>query len=92
MGTTANYLLRYPSSSSGVTPYQHIQDLATDVDGIFTRKGIVKRGSRGTDSTATTTEIGVLRVDSIPILAGYQYKICTSPLFLIGTVAAAWVA
>jgi hypothetical protein len=32
MGTTPNLALRYPSSSSAVTPYQHIQDLASDVD------------------------------------------------------------
>lgn len=88
MATTPNYLLRYPASSAAVTPYQHIQDLATDVDAIFARKGVVKRGSRPTDSTATSTEIGVLRVDNIPILANYLYKIWTSPLFLIGTVAA----
>jgi hypothetical protein len=50
---------------------------------------VVKRGSRATDGPtagATTGEAGVLRVDSIPILAGKLYKIWTSPMFLIGSV------
>jgi hypothetical protein len=86
MATTANYALRYPASSAPVTPYVDLQNLANDVDAIFARKGIVRRGSRATDSTATSAEIGVLRVDNIPILANYLYKIWTSPLFLIGSV------
>jgi hypothetical protein len=88
MGTTATYALRYPASSDNVRPYEDIQDLANDCDAVFARKGIVKRGRRTTNVTATTTEAGVLRVDNIPILANYAYKIWTSPLFFVGSAAA----
>lgn len=89
MGTTPNYAIRYPASSAAVTPYQHIQDAATDVDTVLdTYFGVVKRGRRTTSTGTTTGEIGALRVDSIPIKAGFFYKICTSPLFVVGTATA----
>lgn len=51
-----------------------------------TRK-LVARGSRGTNSsTTTTTEIGVLRIDSAPLKAGRAYEIVTSTLLLGSTV------
>jgi len=89
MGTTPNYALRYPASSAAVIPYQHIQDLATDVDTTLdTYFGVVKRARRVTNTATTTGELGALRLDSIPIKAGYFYKICTSPLFVVGTATA----
>lgn len=87
MGTTANYALRYPASTDHDRLWEHYQNLAEDVDSVLdTSFGVIKRGSRNSDSSATSTEVGVLRVDSIPILAGKLYRIWTSPLFLIGTV------
>lgn len=86
MGTTTNYALRFPASTDHDRLWEHYENLADDVDTILFRKGVVKRGSRNTDSPTTTTELGVLRVDSIPIKAGYLYKIWTSPLFIISTV------
>lgn len=49
--------------------------------------GILARGNRTTTSTTTTTEVGVLRLDDIPIYAGRTYKIWTSPLRLDTSVA-----
>lgn len=51
-------------------------------------QGAIKRGNRTTSSSTTTTETGVLRIDSIPILNGRFYKVCTSGLILNSTVAA----
>ena len=42
-------------------------------------QGVIKRGRRTTSTgNVTTTETGVLRVDSIPVYAGRLYKISTS--------------
>jgi hypothetical protein len=48
-------------------------------------QGTLPRGNRITNSSTTTTEVGVERVDSIPIVAGRLYRICTSPLVLSST-------
>lgn len=48
---------------------------------------LLRRGRRTTGSSTTTTEVGVLRVDSIPIISGHVYAILTSPLAIISTVA-----
>lgn len=46
---------------------------------------LIKRGNRASSSsTTTTTEIGVLRVDDIPIMSGVVYLISTSPVYLLG--------
>jgi hypothetical protein len=50
-----------------------------------TRK-IVARGSRATDSSATTGITAVLRLDDIPIIGGRLYEIKTSSLHLDSTV------
>lgn len=52
---------------------------------LLNRLGIKDRASRSTDSTATATEIGVLRLDDVPILAGRIYAIQTTPLGLDST-------
>jgi hypothetical protein len=46
---------------------------------------IIARAARSTDSSTTTTEIGVLRLDSIPIVSGVNYKIVSSPMYLLST-------
>lgn len=49
--------------------------------------GILARGNRTTSSSTTTTEIGVLRLDDIPIYTGRTYRIWTSPLRMDTSVA-----
>ena len=49
--------------------------------------GIQARGNRTSSSTTTTTEVGVLRVDDVPMYVGRIYKIWTSPLRLDTSVA-----
>jgi hypothetical protein len=46
---------------------------------------IIARANRSTDSSTTTTEIGVLRLDSIPIVNGVVYKIVSAPMYLLST-------
>lgn len=41
---------------------------------------IIARANRTTDSSTTTTEIGVLRLDSIPIINGFSYQITTNSI------------
>jgi len=50
---------------------------------------IVKRGRRITATATTTTILGVLRVDSIAVVAGRAYGIHTSGLAIDGATAAA---
>lgn len=50
------------------------------------RHGIKGRARRTSNSTTTTTETGVLRLDDIPILAGRCYEIKSSPLGLDSSV------
>lgn len=49
--------------------------------------GIQARANRITSSTTTTTEVGVLRLDDVPMYLGRTYKIWTTPLFLDTSVA-----
>lgn len=51
-----------------------------------TRTGVIARGKRITASTGTTTEVGVLRIDGIPLSAGKTYRIATGALLLDTTV------
>jgi hypothetical protein len=51
-----------------------------------TRTGVIARGKRITSSTGTTTEVGVLRIDGIPLTAGKTYRIATGTLLLDTTV------
>jgi hypothetical protein len=46
---------------------------------------IIARANRGTDSSTTTSEIGVLRLDSIPIINGVVYLIESAPMYLLST-------
>jgi hypothetical protein len=50
-------------------------------------QGMIKRANRTTSSSTTTTEVGVLRLDGIPIKNGRVYKLCTAGLILNSTVA-----
>lgn len=46
---------------------------------------VIARANRSTDSSTTTSEIGVLRLDSIPIVNGVVYKIKSSPMYILST-------
>ena len=51
-------------------------------------QGVIARGSRATSSTAASAAQGVLRVDSVPLLAGRRYHIRTNALTATSSVAA----
>lgn len=46
---------------------------------------VIARAHRGTDSSTTTTEIGVLRLDNIPIVNGVVYRIRSSAMYILST-------
>lgn len=50
-------------------------------------QGVIARADRTTSSSTTTTEVGVLRLDNIPIKAGRFYKVCVAGIILNSTVA-----
>ncbi len=50
------------------------------------RRGIKARGRRDSASTGTTTIVGVLRLDDVPILNGRSYRISATGLFGTSTV------
>jgi hypothetical protein len=56
-----------------------------DTYNVDTRK-LIARARRETDSTAGTTEAGVLRIDGIAVKSGRHYRISTSPLQVNSTV------
>lgn len=51
------------------------------------KRKCVARGRRTTNSSTTTTEVGVLRIDSITVTSGRLYGIFTSALILASTIA-----
>jgi hypothetical protein len=51
------------------------------------RRGSPMWGNRQTSSSTTTTEVGVLRLDDCPVLAGRFYRINAGTLLLTATVA-----
>jgi hypothetical protein len=55
-------------------------------------KGRVARGLRTTASATTTTEAEMLRLDSVPVLAGHTYTIATSTMSPFSTVANDYIA
>lgn len=63
-------------------------DTGTAAAWILDTKKIATRGERTTGSSTTTTTVGVLRLDDIPLAAGRVYKIYTSPLNLDTSVDA----
>jgi hypothetical protein len=75
-------------SGGDITYANDINDLS-DNDVSPLPQGVIARGNRTSNSTATsgTTEQGVLRVDSIPVYAGRLYRIWTGPIIIDGSVA-----
>lgn len=49
-------------------------------------QGVIKRGNRSTNSSTTTTEVGVLRVDGTTLVPGRLYEIYTGPLRFFSSV------
>lgn len=55
-------------------------------------KGRVTRGFRTTSSSTTTTEVEILRLDSVPVLGGHTYTIQSSTLQPVSSVANDYIA
>src|SRR5436305_7654672 len=68
--------------------YNNLADLVNAHDSALVGElRLLKYGTRTTASSTTTTEVGVLRVDNIPVIAGRLYLIYTTPLAIVSTVA-----
>lgn len=50
-------------------------------------RGIIKRADRSSNSSTTTTEIGVLRLDGIVVSTGRALIVSTNPMYLFSSVA-----
>jgi hypothetical protein len=86
MSTTARGY-RYPASTDHDRLWEHFQNLASDIDADVTAQPrILARGKRVTDSSTTTTEVGVLRLDGIPVVSGQAYRVDLSPVSLDSSV------
>lgn len=77
-----------PTMATGVFSTTTFNALAEYVDD--TRTGIIiARGRRTTSSTASTgTEVGVIRLDDIPVTGGLLYRVASNGLHFDTTVAA----
>lgn len=75
-----------PTVQVGVVTTADVNNLATYLDN--TRTGILAIGVRTTNSSTTTTStgIGVLRLDGIPIAAGHRIEMKTNSIPLHSTV------
>ena len=60
-----------------------VSDVATS------HMGVIARGLRTTTSTATTTEVGVLRIDNIPVFDGRLYRVSLATSALWNSTVAA---
>lgn len=97
MPTTPIYALPYQSLTDPPDGPSLGQDLAEAVETELDRidddvaalpTGLVKWGQRTTaSSTTTAADAGVLRVDSVSLLTGRQYRIWTTPLHLDSSAA-----
>lgn len=52
-------------------------------------RGIIAWGNRATGSSGATTStgVGVLRLDDVPVIGGRAYKIWSNPMFMFSTVS-----
>lgn len=64
-----------------------VNDHQTRLETLETAPVLKAIGIRTSNSSTTTTEIGVLRIDDIPILSGHRYKIETNSITLHSSVA-----
>lgn len=60
--------------------------IEADITAIGARGSVIARGNRQTNSTASATETGVIRLDNIPMTNGRAYWIGTNPLSIDTTV------
>lgn len=74
-----------PTLPPGTLPSTTFNALAAYVDD--TRTGIKAIGIRTSNSSTTTTEVGVLRIDDIPITGGHRYEIKTNSIIIHSTTA-----
>lgn len=79
-----------PTTGPGVLSSTTLGALAAYIDD--TRTGVLARGKRTSNSSGATTEIGVLRLDDIPISSGHLIYVCTSAIRIFSTVASDDVA
>jgi hypothetical protein len=101
MGVTANYSWPYPAGTAAPNVPIDIKALADaadlTVDSLDDRidslesvsaRGIIKRHRRTTPSTGSTstTAVGVIRLDDIPLVAGRNYRITTGTVHPTSTV------
>lgn len=75
-----------PQIQAGIITSTNFNALAEYIDAI--RTGILAIGIRTTNSSTTTTEVGVLRLDDVPITGGHRYEIKTNSITLHSTVNA----
>jgi hypothetical protein len=77
-------------------PVEGMLSYLTDIDQFGYHNGtsycpmagqIIARGNRTTSSGTTTSEVGVLRLDDVPLIAGQLYLIMTSSLALNSTTS-----
>lgn len=97
MPTTPIYSLPYQDVNDPPNGPALGEDLAEAVETELVRidgdiddlpRGLIKWGQRSTaSSTTTAADAGVLRVDSVSLLTGRQYRIWTTPLHLDSSVA-----
>ncbi|HET8716673.1 MAG TPA: hypothetical protein VFM50_02895, partial [Nocardioidaceae bacterium] len=98
-GTTSNRSYRFPQASDDYVPHTDIENLATDVDADVALLldaensplplGVIAQHTRSSNSSATSgsTELGILRIDSVPLYAGRIYRIGTNSLLVDGSIA-----
>jgi hypothetical protein len=77
------------SGAFGIKVRNYLINADSRLSAIEGSQGVIARGQRITNSSTTsgTTELGVLRVDNIPVYAGRLYRISTGPIIIDGSVA-----
>lgn len=78
MSTLSASGIYIPESTDHARIWEHFSSLVATLDA--RPKGLAGFAQRVTNSTGTTTEVGVLRLDSIAVKSGRAYRIATSNL------------
>jgi len=88
--------IRYPESGDDVELWNWFRWLAQDADALLTDADAAGNGPTGiiawhsresSTATTTTTEIGAIRLDNVPVVAGRCYRVWTNQINLGSTVA-----
>lgn len=78
MSTLSASGIYIPESTDHARIWEHFSSLVATLDA--RPKGLAGFAQRVSNSTGTTTEVGVLRLDSIAVKSGRAYRIATSNL------------